>query len=171
MEKHRRVVEIISDKNMEFMETFQLFHRLNFSVLFPDLTNGEVFTLKTIAHCSGQEAREDVCARVSEVAKTMRCMPSAVSRTLKTLEEKNLIRRFLNAEDRRNTHVKLTDQGRRKLQELDQIMKAFIDKVLGKMDQRELDLAKRILTQLYFSMEEELEAVKQQKRRKDTGND
>ena len=105
------------------------------------------------------------------MAKTMRCMPSAVSRTLKTLEEKNLIRRFLNAEDRRNTHVKLTDQGRRKLQELDQIMKAFIDKVLGKMDQRELDLAKRILTQLYFSMEEELEAVKQQKRRKDTGND
>ncbi len=161
---------MISDKNMEFMETFQLFHRLNYSVLFPGLTNGEVFTLKTIAYCSDRSERGDAGVKVSEVAKTMRCMPSAVSRTLKTLEEKSLIQRFLNTEDRRNIYVKLTDQGEEKLQELDQIMKVFIDKVLGKMDQEELDLAKQTLTRLYFSMEEELEAVKQQ-RRKDTGND
>lgn len=162
--------------NMEILEALQMFHKLNFSVLFQDMSKGEFITLKAIKGCSARcgtnenEFRTDdegARAKVSDVVKHLDVMPSAVSRTLKTLEEKKWIIRTVNSRDRRNMQVELTEAGNKELDNVGRKMSEVTARILQKMDQKELEKMIQILHQLYEISKRELELYKEELGRKD----
>ena len=105
--------------------TMSQFHKLRFGDLFPDMTKADGATLMAIAHFNcGQEKK----ITTSGLAERMQVKSSAISRTLKNLEEKGLVERTVNKADRRNTYVELTEKGNVTLKEckktVDELMEA-----------------------------------------------
>ena len=155
--------------NMEILEAFQRFHKLNFSVVFQDMSKGEFITLKAISGCRercGTDADESR-AKVSDVVRRLDVMPPAVSRTLKNLEEKKWIVRTVNSQDRRNMYVELTEEGEKELEKMCRKMSEITERILQKMDQKELQKMIQILHQLYDISKRELELYKEELGRKD----
>ena len=81
----------------------------------------------------------------------------AVSRTLKTLEDKGYIERDVNKADRRNTYVKLTASGEQKQEECEQIMSSFAHAVISKIDRDDMEQLIDCLNELYEASREEIE--------------
>lgn len=98
--------------------------------LVPDITKLEGITMAAIKHCSGEKGKEELT--VSELTAKLKAKGPAVSRTLKTLEDKGYIERDVNKADRRNTYVKLTASGEQKQEECEQIMSSFAHAVISK---------------------------------------
>ena len=81
----------------------------------------------------------------------------AVSRTLKTLEDKGYIERDVNKADRRNTYVRLTASGEQKQEECEQIMSSFAHAVISKIDRDDMEQLIDCLNELYEASREEIE--------------
>lgn len=93
---------------IEFIQAMHQFRKIRIDELFPGLNRSEFWALGAIAHCGAGDSRP----RVSDIVRRLHNSPQAASRTLRSLEEKGLIQRGTDPEDRRNTLVWLTDQGR-----------------------------------------------------------
>ena len=92
----------------EIFSIFNRFRRLKISSILPGVSSVEMGTLKTIEHCRKEkemdtkaaDAKEsetkaaDAKVTVSEVVRHMRVAAPAVSRTLRSLEEKKLCRTY-----------------------------------------------------------------------------
>lgn len=145
-------------KNENLMEAFHRFRKLNFSGLFPELKNCEFATMKVIQRRSRKYPEKPVT--VSAVAKVLGAPPSGVSRALRNLEERNLIRRSVDSTDRRNTMVELTEEGRQLMQKVEEVCNAFMDRVLAQVGWDEIDQVVDTMNRLYNVMQQELTAVK-----------
>ncbi len=142
----------------QFFRAMDQFHKLNIGALFSDLTKFDCVTVLSIGHFS--QKKGDTPLTVSEVAERMHAKSSAVSRTLKNLEDKGFIVRTVNKSDRRNTYVELTEAGKAECSRMEQRMEEFAKKVFSRMN--EADLCKLIayLNQLFQAASEELEIQK-----------
>ena len=100
----------MDDLFTRFFFALYQFHKLHMGDLVPDITKLEGMTMAAIKHCSGE--KEELT--VSELTAKLKAKGPAVSRTLKTLEDKGYIERDVNKADRRNTYVKLTASGEQK---------------------------------------------------------
>lgn len=100
----------VQETKRELTELFQHFHRERFvSDTPPDgITPNEARTLMVIDAC----ATEGEHVRPGHVAERLRATPSAISQTLKALEEKNLIERHRAQGDFRAITLELTERGR-----------------------------------------------------------
>ena len=99
----------MDDLFTRFFFALYQFHKLHMGDLVPDITKLEGMTMAAIKHCSGE--KEELT--VSELTAKLKAKGPAVSRTLKTLEDKGYIERDVNKADRRNTYVKLRHPGNR----------------------------------------------------------
>ncbi len=73
----------------------------------------------------------------AQAAKDMGVSAPSVSRTLKNLEEKRLIERSLDKNDRRSVRIKVTDAGRRHLDKALDFVFATLDKVFNAFSNEE----------------------------------
>ena len=94
------------------------------------LTQGEFFGLSMLRehlreHPEGMHVRE--------LADKARVSPPRVSRMLRDMEEKGLIERRIDRNDRRNTYTVLTEQGEEAWQRTAERLSAFLDRVLDRM--------------------------------------
>lgn len=96
--------------SMEFLATAHRFKKLHMNELFPNISKGEFWALKMIQKAT-LKSESDCGVYVSTIAEHLKVTPSAISRMLKGLEEKELIERKVNKNDRRNTYVTLTEKG------------------------------------------------------------
>lgn len=92
-----------------------------------------------------------------ELTAKLKAKGPAVSRTLKTLEDKGYIERDVNKADRRNTYVKLTASGEQKQEECEQIMSSFAHAVISKIDRDDMEQLIDCLNELYEASREEIE--------------
>lgn len=101
-----------SDFQFELAENFhgmkQIMHRLAEKTGIP---HSEFCLMCVISDCGSEKG-----ISVSQIAAELEVTPPAVSRTLKSLDERGLIERRVNALNRRSTMVKLTDRGRKFLE-------------------------------------------------------
>lgn len=146
------------EKNMELLEVFRMFHKLNYSVLLHNMTQSEFVTMKQIQLCS----MEDPSGRagISDIVKNMRSLPSAVSRTLKSLEEKAWICRTVDKSNRRNTYVELTEEGRIQIQTATGQVAEFMDRILQQVDREDMEKVTLFLRNLYEIFRDGLEKAK-----------
>ena len=116
-------------------ELFRALHRfgkLNIGQLMEadGLTQGEFFGLSMLRehlkeHPEGMHVRELAqCARVSA---------PRVSRMLRDMEERNLIERRIDRNDRRNTYIVLTETGEAARQRTTERLSTFLDRVVDRM--------------------------------------
>lgn len=139
-------------------ELFQMFYRmrqLKISILFDELTHMEFVTLRTLHGCTHECGEEKM--KISDIAHMTNVRSSAVSRTLNGLEERGLIVRVADKEDRRNTYVELTDDGLRIMEECKKRMDDFMSAVFNSVGEENIKQFIEILRKIYDVSQEELE--------------
>ena len=145
----------MDDLFTRFFSALYQFHKLHMGDLVPDITKLEGMTMAAIKHCSGEKGKEELT--VSELTARLKAKGPAVSRTLKTLEDKGYIERDVNKADRRNTYVKLTASGEQKREECEQIMNSFAHAVISRIDRDDMEQMIDFLNELYEASREEIE--------------
>ena len=144
----------MDDLFTRFFSALYQFHKLHMGDLVPDITKLEGMTMSAIKHCSGEKGKEELT--VSELTAKLKAKGPAVSRTLKTLEDKGYIERDVNKADRRNTYVNLTISGKQKVEEYEQIMSSFAHAVIAKIDRDDMEQMIECLNELYEASREEI---------------
>ena len=120
------------------------FGKLRIGELFSDMTKSDGMMLWAISQLN--QEKNNGRATVSELAEKLHTQNSAVSRTLKNLEDHGWICRMTDPKDRRNTCVALTCT----LQE-------FGRAVISQMDEQDLKKLIVCLDELYDIAAEEIE--------------
>ena len=146
----------------EFFDIMTSFRKLNISSMLPEISHGDFSILKVIHCCRENCGAEGRAVKVSDVVKCTMLPAPAVSRSLRTLEEKDLVVRTIDKEDRRNTFVELTPAGDALLAEIEGIMTSFADAVFG-------NLGDETIRKLNAYLHEFLEAARKEinKRKRD----
>lgn len=154
----------MKDKFEELFEAMHQFHKLKISDIMPNLSGAEFWTMRVLMS-KGENGRENV----SELARKTRVLPSAISRTLRGLEEKGYVERMVNKNDRRNTCVEITDKGREVTDKVKEIMCDYGQTVLSQLDEDELSQFISYLNNIYDIAQKEIEIrkVKIRKENKD----
>ena len=149
---------IINDKFEELFKAMHQFHKLRLGDIMPDISGADFWTMRNI-----MDKGEDGKITISELAKKTRVLLSAISRTLKRLEEKGYVERTVNKNDRRNTYVEITDRGREVAQKVREIMRDYGEAVLSKFDEEELSMLISYLNNIYDIAKKEIEVRKVKK--------
>ena len=150
----------MKDEQKEFFEVLISFRKLNISSMLPNITHGDFCILKRINQCSQSSGLESEKVKVSDIVKQLMVPPSAVSRGLRSLEERELIVRTVDKKDRRNTFVELTPAGKDMVDQVDEIMTDFADAVCGNLGQDTMRKLNGYLRQLRETAMTEIEKRK-----------
>ena len=116
----------------EFFTLLEEFRKLNIGSMLPGIPHGDFCVMKAI-HELKLNKGQNADIRVSDIVEEMQAPPPAISRGLRSLEEKGLIQRSVDEKDRRNTFVELTAAGEQLSDEIETIMKDFVDAVFSRM--------------------------------------
>lgn len=146
-------------ENQELIQVFENFRKLNIASILPNLTHAEFGLLKAVSCCRKGNGGEDEI-RISDIVKHLKIPAPAVSRTMRSLEERGFIIRTVNKKDRRNVYVRLTEAGAAKLDEAEQILDEFQEAVFGSMGIENMNRLIQYLQKLQEVMARELEQRK-----------
>ncbi len=148
-------METRDDLYEDLFRAMNQFHKLKFSDMMQNMSKADFIVMNVIMN----KGKEDKMT-ISELAAIARMLPSAISRTLKGLEEKGYVERTINKQDRRNTYVELTEEGKKQTREVRQVMRDFGKTVMAKLDEHEVNELILYLNNIYSIAEKELEARK-----------
>ena len=93
----------------------------------------------------------------------MRVAAPAVSRTLRSLEEKKYVERMVCEGDRRNVYVRVTEEGKEVLNECNRILSELLKSVTEKMGEEDMNRLIGYLNKLEQTAELEIEKRRQLK--------
>ncbi len=91
-------------------------------------------------------ARAKAPMRQKDLAASLTLDSSSVVRILQGLENERLIERREDADDRRAKTIELTDEGRRRVKEVEAVASAVREELLGPVPDADIAAATRILT-------------------------
>lgn len=148
-------METRDDLYEDLFRAMNQFHKLKFSDMMQNMSKADFIVMNVIMN----KGKDDKMT-ISELAAIARMLPSAISRTLKGLEEKGYVERTINKQDRRNTYVELTEEGKKQTREVRQVMRDFGKTVMAKLDEQEMNQLILYLNNIYSIAEKELEARK-----------
>lgn len=148
-------METRDDLYEDLFRAMNQFHKLKFSDMMQNMSKADFIVMNVIMN----KGKDDKMT-ISELAAIARMLPSAISRTLKGLEEKGYVERTINKQDRRNTYVELTEEGKKQTREVRQVMRDFGKTVMAKLDEHEVNELILYLNNIYSIAEKELEARK-----------
>lgn len=86
------------------------------------------------------EINRQINPSMRQVAEALGMDITTFSRQIKTLEKKGLVSKSPSSEDRRVSILTLTQEGERMEKQIDERMKAFIEKILAQMTDFERDM-------------------------------
>ena len=144
----------------ELFRSMNQFRKLKFAEMFPMISRTDFFVMCTI-----MDKGENGQITISELASRAKMLPSAISRTLKGLEERGYVERNVNKNDRRNTYVELTEAGRQLTAEARQTMSDFGKSVMSQVDEADMKRLISYLDNIYHIAEKEIENRKWQDRK------
>lgn len=144
----------------ELFRSMNQFRKLKFTEMFPMISRTDFFVMCTI-----MDKGENGQITISELASRAKMLPSAISRTLKGLEERGYVERNINKNDRRNTYAELTAEGERLTEEARQIMADFGKSVMAQVDGEDMKRLISYLDNIYHIAEKEIENRKWQDRK------
>ena len=104
---------------------------------------------------SMNKLEKDGTAYVSDLAKEMRILPSALSRDLRTLENEKLVERYADPEDRRRMIVRITDFGNSVFEEYETALLSYLRCVLARFGEEKFRRLLELQKDLLCSFEEE----------------
>ena len=104
------------------------------------LSHGQAITLKII--------HEENCIKQDDLNKRLQIDKSAVTRILKTLEEKGLIVKTRCEDDKRNQHIVLTDEGKKLYPSIKQIVLQTANEMLEGIDENKQKQLEKLLLKM-----------------------
>lgn len=139
----------------ELFRAMSQFRKLKFNDMFPNINQAEFFTMSMI-----MDKEENGKITISELATKAHVLPPAMSRTLRGLENKGYVERNVNKQDRRNTYVELTEQGKKITLQTRTSMCEFGRAVMEQVDEDEIRRLVTYLNHIYEIADQELKARK-----------
>lgn len=136
------------------LETFHKFKQLNIIGRLRLMPQGEMAILHAILRIS--EKQEGRCS-VSDLARELYITPPAVSRACRNLREKSYLESMPDENDRRNTCLAVTQEGRAAIEADIQRVNTFTYRVFTHLQPGELDEFYRLFNKLFDSIRLELE--------------
>ena len=118
-------------------ELMNKFHSFKLSKFPMPLPESELITLATIYEANQWESAEKTM--ISGLAEKLHVSVPTISRCLHKLEEKGLIQKNSQTNDRRNTYVCLTPKGNEIYNEAFRTLSSFVEQALSRIDEEELD--------------------------------
>jgi len=146
-------------EQQEFFSLLDEFRKLNISSILPTIPNGEACILKAIRSTSEKKSTEQ-SVRVADIIQEMQVLAPTVSRGLKSLEERGLITRRVDENDRRNTFVELTQEGNFLSDEIENIMEDFANAVFQRVGTASFEQLNQSMRALVNASREEIEKRK-----------
>lgn len=104
---------------------------------FSDISSAEFILISTFLTYEEKNNGEHIT--VNKLAAQINMSVPQVSRMLKTLEERELVKRETSKDCRRNTLVMIGDKGKKLFEENRKIVKYFLDKVLDALTDEEFE--------------------------------
>lgn len=145
---------------------FQRFHKLKEIPVFPNgLSRAEFSILINLYKEKGEPQT------VSGIAKKLQISSPAVSRSLRVLEQRGIIRREVDVNDRRLTVVQITESGKTLLHQAEKNTCELMESVLKQMDPEEVKHLYEYLEQFFNIMQMEMKRIKQEKEKGTNGNE
>lgn len=89
----------------------------------------------------------------TELAERLNCKSAALARLLDRMEKDGMLKRSVNAENRRSNRIELTEKGRRLCAEGTAIAERFMDDVIFGISEQRLELFKAVLRQMVGNAE------------------
>ncbi len=99
--------------------------RFNIGAILGDLSQMEFMVLYIISNQNAPSIYSGKYINVSSIANMLEVSTPAVSRLLRGLEERSLIERVTDSENRRNTYVRITEKGCNALKKGEKIISEF----------------------------------------------
>ena len=162
--KYMEHINCMDQMEQNVWEALHMFRKLNIGSILPRLNKGEFVLMNGIYHVQKKIGSEHG-VKMSDLAEYTHALPPAVSRSIKALEQKGYVRRFVDQKDRRNTLVEITESGQEVLQESNAIMDEFIRRVFEKTDKEEMARLVSYIYQQYELAKEELEKIRESQKK------
>lgn len=144
-------------KTDEFLKAMYRFHHLNLQVLIPELSRAEAIIINNL----GMADRENGSGlKMSALGKVLCVSMPSLSRMVKGLEERELVKREIDEKDRRNIYVVLTDKGRELFKKTDEVMMDFIMSVYERVGEKKLTQLGRLMSEMADVASDEIEKRK-----------
>ena len=167
----------MDNDSRELIRVMNEFGRMKFACPVEGINRGDWHLVAVIARLTkepvaGDEALEPQdlkmeiavkgrAVRVSELVRSIPVPPPAISRGLRSLEQKGLIVRSLDPDDRRNILVQLTEQGDELAEVASKKMDAFLDAVMSQMEPDEVRQMTKSLQKLIDISKNEMTKMKE----------
>ena len=153
----------INTENMSYSQKFAAIiarmHKLKFGNMLTGVSEIEFKTMSAISRISKSG---DV--KVSDIARYLELSAPAVSRTMKSLEEKEYIERQTDKQDRRNTFVKLTAKGEEQLKAWMKIFEEFSEAIFARLGDEKSNQLLEDLEAFVKASKEEMKAREEAKK-------
>ncbi len=153
----------INTENMSYSQKFAAIiarlHKLKFGNMLTGISEIEFKTMSAISRISNSG---DV--KVSDIARYLELSAPAVSRTMKSLEEKEYIERHTDKQDRRNTFVKLTAKGEEQLKAWMKIFEEFSEAIFARLGDEKSNQLLEDLEAFVKASKEEMKAREEAKK-------
>ena len=153
----------INTENMSYSQKFAAIiarlHKLKFGNMLTGISEIEFKTMSAISRIS---MSGDV--KVSDIARYLELSAPAVSRTMKSLEEKEYIERHTDKQDRRNTFVKLTAKGEEQLKAWMKIFEEFSEAIFARLGDEKSNQLLEDLEAFVKASKEEMKAREEAKK-------
>lgn len=143
----------------QFMKAMSRFRKMDYSVLHPGAGNGEFAALELIS-CHSRQQGTLYGVYVSELLKVMDVSAPALSRLLRSMEQKGLFVREIDPDDRRSTCVHLTPAGQLARDRGHTLMLGFASRVVKGMGEEEFRQMIALWNRFGDVMESEISALK-----------
>lgn len=136
-----------------FMSTMcQFRNKLPIEKVF-GMKRSEFFMLSNIE----SDIRKNGSTKVSDIAKRMKMTSAAASKTIGELEDKGLIVKKVNKDDKRQAYIELTESGTKELDEIKKTAISFSDAVIQKFGKENADKMMELIEQFYNITAEEID--------------
>lgn len=122
-----------------FLFTLRKLRKSNFNNVYQSLSAAEFYTLFAILHLREQDGTENAPVRVGALVEELQLSPQAVSKMLRTLEQKGYCQRITDPQNRRNTLVVATDSGAKLAQAAQQKTFQFAQLVTERMGKENME--------------------------------
>lgn len=144
----------MEELHIKLFEAGNQIKKLKYSELLEGLSFREFTALAITAE---QKKNGKAISNVSEMAIAIKCSVQSLSRTIRNLEKRGLVKRVSAPDNRRNTIVMITDQGEEIFEKNHEIMKKFLNNALRKMPEEELIQYISILNHMHEILKDEIE--------------
>ena len=142
------------DQKVTIINTFHSLTMLNFSPVLDKVSQSEFFVMAAVEKLS--EYSNKNIGRVSSIAESLHVSSPAISRTITSLENKGYAERCVDIQNRRNTGVKLTDEGRKVyIKECENVYQVFSE-VTDSMGEEKITQLITLAAELRMSFENAL---------------